>query len=49
MAATLGLTLVIVALSVIGLAIGGVLGRKPLKGSCGGLSCHVCAAKGLQK
>ena len=42
---------VISLLAVAGLAIGVLAGRKPIKGSCGGLACHkgiscgVCKAK----
>lgn len=41
------LAFAITVLSVLGLALGVILGRPPLKGSCGGLSCAVpggCAA-----
>lgn len=37
--ATFFLTLVIVLASVAGLAIGILLGRAPLRGSCGGVPC----------
>lgn len=46
--ATLIGTFVLLALVVAGMAIGVMFGRKPLKGSCGGLnnggegSCNVC-------
>lgn len=36
---TLVLALVVVGLSVGGLALGVLLGRAPLKGSCGGMAC----------
>ncbi len=48
MLATLLLTLAITGLAVGGLAIGVIAGRKPLKGSCGGLSCHTCAARKIR-
>lgn len=42
---TLILTLLVILLAVAGLAVGVLLGRAPLKGSCGGLSCGgACAA-----
>jgi hypothetical protein len=37
--ATFILTLVIVLASVAGLAVGVLLGRAPLRGSCGGIAC----------
>ena len=37
--ATFVLTLAIVLASVTGLAIGVLLGRAPLRGSCGGVAC----------
>lgn len=37
--ATFVLTLVIVLASVAGLAIGVLLGRAPLRGTCGGVAC----------
>ena len=45
MIATLALALLVTGLAVAGLALGVLLGRTPLKGSCGGLSCHACAAR----
>lgn len=41
--ATVLLALGIVGLSVAGLAAGVLLGRAPIKGSCGGLGCSACA------
>ena len=42
---TLILTLLVILLAVAGLAVGVLLGRAPLKGSCGGLACGgACAA-----
>ena len=34
------LAFIIVVLAIIGLAAGSLLGRSPVKGSCGGLACH---------
>ncbi len=42
MIGTLILALGVTALSVVGLALGVIFGRPPLKGSCGGLSCETC-------
>lgn len=36
---TMILSLVLILLSVAGLAIGVIMGRAPIKGSCGGLAC----------
>ncbi len=36
---TLILTLIILLLAILGLAIGTLAGRGPIKGSCGGLAC----------
>lgn len=42
MLATILLAILITGFAVGGLAIGVVSGREPLRGSCGGLSCHAC-------
>ncbi|MCB1671726.1 MAG: (Na+)-NQR maturation NqrM [Gammaproteobacteria bacterium] len=49
---TLILSFVLIALAVTGLSIGVIMGRKPLQGSCGGLSsfgeagpCELCGGK----
>lgn len=44
MLATFLVTFALIAVSVAGLAAGVLLGRKPLRGSCGGLSCGTCKA-----
>jgi hypothetical protein len=36
---TILLSLVILALSFLGLALGAIMGRGPVKGSCGGVAC----------
>ena len=36
---TLLLSFIVTILAVLGLAVGVLLGRKPIRGSCGGLSC----------
>ena len=38
--ATVILSIVIVVLSVMGLAVGLFFGRPPIRGSCGGLACR---------
>lgn len=40
--ATLTLVFLIFSLAMAGLGIGVLLGRAPLKGSCGGISCGAC-------
>lgn len=48
---TIILTFIISLLAIAGLAAGVIMGRAPIKGSCGGLACHkkiscgVCKAK----
>lgn len=48
---TIILTFIISLLAIVGLAVGVIMGRAPIKGSCGGLACHkkiscgVCKAK----
>lgn len=44
--ATLVLSFVIIALSLVGLAVGVLVGRTPLAGSCGGLACSGCTKTG---
>lgn len=34
------LSLCVIGLSALGLAVGSILGRGPVQGSCGGLSCN---------
>lgn len=46
--ATLLLAISVTLISVAGLALGVMLGRKPIKGSCGGLSCHTCKTAKLK-
>lgn len=36
---TILLAILVVGLAVIGLSVGVMFGRRPLKGSCGGLTC----------
>jgi len=40
---TLVLSFAIILLAVLGLAAGVMLGRAPLRGSCGGHGCELCA------
>ncbi len=40
--ASIVLTFLIVLVSMCGLAVGVLLGRAPIKGSCGGLACANC-------
>lgn len=37
--ATFGMTLGVILLAIAGLSLGVMLGRPPIKGSCGGLAC----------
>lgn len=46
MLGTLLLALLLTGLSVAGLALGVLVGRRPLRGSCGGLSCESCRSCG---
>ena len=52
MLATVGLTMIGFMLAILGLSVGWILRKKPLKGSCGGLNavgldgeCKLCGAK----
>ncbi|MEH6833086.1 MULTISPECIES: (Na+)-NQR maturation NqrM [Falsihalocynthiibacter] len=36
---TFGITLGLILLAIIGLSLGAIFGRAPIKGSCGGLAC----------
>ena len=45
---TIVLSFVIIALVIAGMGIGVIAGRKPIKGSCGGLNsggCELCSGK----
>ena len=44
--ATLFLAFLIIVLSLAGLAVGVLMGRSPLAGSCGGLACGGCKNAG---
>ncbi len=52
---TFVLTLIIIVLSLLGLGVGYIFSRKPLKGSCGGLNvvmgedCHICGKKDVEQ
>ena len=47
---TVVLALVLILLSIGGLAVGLFFGRAPIKGSCGGLNCSDCAcSKGRER
>lgn len=52
---TVFLTFIITGLAIVGLAVGVIAGRGPIKGSCGGLTCHkgiscsVCKAIGRKE
>ena len=46
---TVFLALVLILLSIGGLAVGLFFGREPIKGSCGGLNCGDCACGRGQK
>ena len=42
---TLGLSFAVIGLVILGMAVGVIAGREPIKGSCGGLSgggCELC-------
>lgn len=47
--ATLLLTLLVILVSIAGLGIGVLCGRRALAGSCGGLSCGGCSKTGTRK
>lgn len=40
------ISLPIIGLAILGLAIGVLMGRAPLKGSCGGVSCKITGGCG---
>ena len=45
---TLLLSFVVIALVIVGMAVGVIAGRDPIKGSCGGLNgggCELCSGK----
>ena len=46
------LAFVVIALVVLGMSVGVMAGRQPIKGSCGGVSgsgCELCAGKRCRK
>lgn len=43
MIALFGITFALFALAMAGLALGTLFGRSPVKGSCGGGACGLCA------
>lgn len=51
-AVTLLLTFVVVVLTIAMMSVGVIAGRKPIKGSCGGLngkSCEICTGRRCQR
>lgn len=42
MMATFAIVMSLVLLAMAGLAFGALVGRGPIKGSCGGISCNAC-------